>query len=617
MRYVPKELEEEFRNETEILGLKRLLLACYSGMFFVPFFLILDMMVVPERLSFFLKLRFASVLVLLLIAFLIKFYAHFIKRNLFAFYFIGSLAVSTPVNIMVVYFGGHESYYYVGLILVIICLEMIFPWNLVQGGIVFGTIYFGYVGSILIFDDISNWKIFCNNNFFLSSSIAYSVISVIMHNRYRERTFLSKVELRNAKDTLQEAFDKLKKVDEMKTNFVSSVSHELRTPLTSVIGFASNTTKIFKKDFIPILPPDDRKLKRKSIIVSDNLSIIVSEGTRLTRLINDVLDISKIEAGKLELDIKDVDLLAICKHALSAVSGYPKPENVQVGFVYNGAKRLVKGDNDRIVQVITNLMSNSLKFTEDGKVELKVEFLDDYALVSINDTGIGIREENLTEVFSRFKQIGHSLTDKPRGTGLGLPICKEMVTLMGRSIWVKSKIGIGSNFFFTLKYSSECIEENIDNSDLILPEGESGVKRVNVINKITEKVTAKKVLIVDDDPNIRKLIRQEVEDVGYSVIEARDGAEALVMAKNNVNKVGLILLDIIMPGVDGFDVLRAIKTTAELAHIPVIVISAYEHEKKLYQLGADGLLTKPINQVALQSHISTVMGNGDGENINS
>ena len=616
MRYVPKELEDEFRNETEILGLKRLLLACYSGMFFVPFFLILDMMVVPEKLSFFLKLRFASILVLLLIAVLIKFKAHFIKRNLFTFYFIGSLAVSTPVNIMVVYFGGHESYYYVGLILVIICLEMIFPWNLVQGGIVFGTIYFGYVGSVLIFDEITDWSIFFNNNFFLFSSIAYSFISIIMHNRYREKTFLSKVELRNAKDTLQEAFDKLKKVDEMKTNFVSSVSHELRTPLTSVIGFASNTKKIFLKNFIPILP-DDKKLEKKSMIVSDNLSIIVSEGTRLTKLINDVLDISKIEAGKLELDIKDVDLLEVCKHVLSVVAGYPKPEKVQIEFVHSGVDRFVKGDRDRIVQVITNLMSNSLKFTEDGKVELKVEFLDDNALVSINDTGIGICEEDLTEVFSRFKQIGHTLTDKPRGTGLGLPICREIVTLMEGTIWVESRIGIGSSFFFTLKYAGEWIEENIDNNALILPETERVVKRVNVVRKISKEAMDKNVLVVDDDPNIRKLICQDVEEVGYSVIEARDGAEALVIANDKVNNVGLILLDIIMPGVDGFDVLSAIKANSELVHIPVIVISAYEHEKKLSQLGADGLLTKPINQWQLQSSISAVMGRGSEGDIDS
>ena len=617
MRYVPIELEEEFRNETEILGLKRLLLACYSGMFFVPFFLILDIMVVPEKLSFFLKLRFASVLVLFLIAFLIKFKAHFIKKNLFTFYFIGSLAVSTPVNIMVVYFGGHESYYYVGLILVIICLEMIFPWNLAQGAIVFGTIYFGYVGSVLIFDEISNWRIFFNNNFFLFSCIAYSFISIIMHNRYREKTFLSKIELRNAKDTLQEAFDKLKKVDEMKTNFVSSVSHELRTPLTSVIGFASNTKKIFTKDFIPILSEDDKKLKRKSMIVSDNLSIIVSEGTRLTKLINDVLDISKIEAGKLELDIQNVDILEVCKHVLSVVAGYPKPEKIQVEFVHSGVDRFVKGDRDRIVQVITNLMSNSLKFTEEGKVELKVEFLDDYALISINDTGIGICEEDLTEVFSRFKQIGHMLTDKPRGTGLGLPICREIVTLMEGTIWVESRIGIGSSFFFTLKYAGEWIEENIDNNALILPETERVVKRVNVVRKISKEVMDKNVLVVDDDPNIRKLICQDVEEVGYSVIEARDGAEALVIANDKVNNIGLILLDIIMPGVDGFDVLSAIKANSELVHIPVIVISAYEHEKKLSQLGADGLLTKPINQWQLQSSISAVMGRGSEGDIDS
>ena len=182
---------------------------------------------------------------------------------------------------------------------------------------------------------------------------------------------------------------------------------------------------------------------------------------------------------------------------------------------------------------------------------------------------------------------------------------------------MESEFGIGSSFFFTLKYTKVWIEENLENNALILPEVERVVKRVNIISGNYKKVTDKNILVVDDDPNIRKLIRQEVEEAGYSVIEASDGAEALVMTKNNENKVGLILLDIIMPGINGFDVIRTIKADAELAHIPVIVISAYEHEKKLYQLGVDGLLTKPINQWQLQSSISTVMGNDVDVNINS
>ena len=457
MKSIPQEFQQEFDYETQDLGLRRLLLAGYIGIICMLLFNILDFFVAPKLQFFFLQLRLINVAIISVVIILTKTYEQFLKHYLFAVSSFCVLTFSTSVTIMILFLDGHKSPYYAGLILVIIGSGIVFPWTIAQGGIVFGTIYGGYIGSILLLDKIADLPLFITNNFFLLPCIIYALISLYIHHNYRKKEFLSRIELTQAKDTIQEAFTKLKKVDEMKTDFVSSVSHDLRTPLTSVIGFASNTLKIFKNDVIPQLPETDDKLKRKSKIMNDNLSIIVSEGKRLTRLINDVLDIAKMEAGKVVWNIHELDLIDICKQSLSAVAGFPKSDQVEIDFKYIGNTRPVMADPDRLIQVIANLMSNALKFTEQGHVILNLEFLENHALVFVQDTGSGISKEDIPEVFSKFKQAGDTLTNKPKGTGLGLSICKEIIEHMGCSIWVESELEKGSCFYFKLNY---CLDED-------------------------------------------------------------------------------------------------------------------------------------------------------------
>ena len=453
MKSIPTEFQQEFNNETKNLGVTSLLIASYTGIILIPLFSILDSLLVPDLHIFFFKLRLFGILILIVLVILTKVSNNFVRKHVFILSMIGCLfGVSIPITIMIHFFGGHESPYYVGLILIIICAGLIFPWNLIQGGIVFSLMYGAYLGTILLFNNVSNWPIFFNNNFFLLSSIIYAMISLYVHGNNRKKAFISRLELVQAKNTIQNAFTELKQVDNMKTNFLSSVSHELRTPLTSVLGFAGNTSKIFAKEIIPLLKEKDSKVDKKITLINDNLSIIVSEGQRLTRMINDVLDISKMEAGKIELKTAELDLIQICKQSLSIVAGYPKSNKVNLDFKYAGNSRPIKGDADRIIQVITNLISNALKFTEEGNIILKIEFLEECALVSIQDSGIGISKSNIHEVFSKFKQLGDGLINKPKGTGLGLPICKEIVKHLGGKIWVESEVDKGSCFYFTLNY---------------------------------------------------------------------------------------------------------------------------------------------------------------------
>ena len=393
-----------------------------------------------------------------------------------------------------------------------------------------------------------------------------------------------------------------KEIDRMKTNFISTVSHELRTPLTSVLGFASNARSFYQKDVMPMIPKDNKKLSRRAQTIDENLCIIVSEGERLTRLINDVLDIAKMEAGKIEWNIKSINIIDICQQAISAVSGYPKSSDVDVILDTPDIVENVMGDSDRLVQVITNFLSNALKFTEHGKIILRVEPGEENVNVSVIDTGQGIEKKDLERVFDKFKQVGGDvLTNKPKGTGLGLPICKEIIGHLGGTIWAESEIDVGSRFCFTIGYAQKVIAQEKPSTQVF---------NYRIIDEVTKKVARKEksttpqILIVDDDINTRKLLRQELEMFKYKVLEAKNGLEALKITKNKGDCLDLIILDIMMPEIDGFDVLGAIKTNEKLSHIPIIVLSAYEVENKVYRLGAEGFISKPIDKDKFISAVS-------------
>ena len=401
-----------------------------------------------------------------------------------------------------------------------------------------------------------------------------------------------------------------KEIDRMKTDFISNVSHELRTPLTSILGFASNAAGFFSKDIMPVLPTDDKKIQRRSKAIEGNLSIIVSEGGRLTRLINDVLDISKMEQGKVEWDVRDVDILEICQQGMAAVAGYPKSERVEIRYYAPVTVSPVKGDHDRLIQVITNLMSNALKFTDVGSITLRVEPMRELVKVSVIDTGPGIDQHNIANIFEKFKQVGSVLTNKAQGTGLGLPICKQIVEQLGGTVDIESKLGHGSCFSFTIPYSDSHDGDLFDTSVR-----RAAIEQVIEHLPTTADSESPTILIADDDRNIRVMLGQALTEQGYQFIEAENGLETLEILKEKHHKVSLVLLDIMMPKVDGYDVLSAIKTNETLAHIPVIVISAYHANDKAYRLGSASFLRKPIDHAELNATIATLLKKPQDKNV--
>jgi signal transduction histidine kinase len=235
-----------------------------------------------------------------------------------------------------------------------------------------------------------------------------------------------------------------------KSAFLSSVSHELRTPLTSVLGFAKITQKRLEEFVFPNVQADDRKTQRAMGQARDNLGIIVTEGERLTALINDLLDLAKIEAGKMDWQMQPLRVSEVIEHAMSASAALFEQKGLEPIVVAQDDLPEIVGDRDRLIQVMINLISNAVKFTDEGSVTCQARQVGGEIVVSVIDTGLGIALADRSTVFERFKQVGDTLAGKPKGTGLGLPICKEIVEHHGGRIWVESESGRGSAFSFTL-----------------------------------------------------------------------------------------------------------------------------------------------------------------------
>ncbi len=257
---------------------------------------------------------------------------------------------------------------------------------------------------------------------------------------------------------LQHARQAAETANQAKSAFLATTSHELRTPLTSVLGFAKISKKRFEEIILPAVQSDDRKVQRAIQQVTANLDIIVSEGARLTALINDVLDLAKIEAGKVDWKMGPVSAQEVIDRAVAATAALFETKNLKQIVEVEADLPYTVGDRDRLIQVVINLISNAVKFTDQGSVTCRARREEGHLLISVTDTGLGIAPQHHERVFEQFVQVGDTLTDKPKGTGLGLPICKHIVEHHGGHIWVESELGRGSTFSFTLPIRSEAAE---------------------------------------------------------------------------------------------------------------------------------------------------------------
>ncbi len=357
--------------------------------------------------------------------------------------------------------------------------------------------------------------------------------------------------------------------DRAKTEFISTVSHELRTPMTSIKGYADLL-------MLGMAGPLDEQQKHF-------IGIIRNNAERMVALVSDLLDISRIESGRVQLDLRAVHIHEVVGQVVHTLQGRALGKGLAFQIDVSEDLPPVWGDSNRVAQILTNLISNAIQYTPPGgQVTVSARINGDMLEVSVADTGIGISKENQRKIFDRFFRADDPLVQETPGTGLGLPITASLVQMHGGQIWVESELGEGSTFTFTLPLATARAAAPFPMPSASAP-----------------------VLVVEDEADIANLIRIYLEREGYAVHIAYRGEEAIRIAREI--QPGLITLDICLPDMDGFAVLEQLKTDAQTAHIPVVVISVVPDREMGLRLGAVEYLGKPIDEEQLIGLVRRVL----------
>ncbi|SDL50590.1 tetratricopeptide repeat protein [Kriegella aquimaris] len=388
---------------------------------------------------------------------------------------------------------------------------------------------------------------------------------------------------------------RLKQVDTLKDQFLANTSHELRTPLNGIIGLSESL-----KDGAA------GKLTPKAI---ENLDMIANSGKRLSHLVNDILDFSKLKNSDLELDLKPVDVHAVTDIVLKLSRPLIQDKNLKLINAIPKNIPLAEADENRLQQILHNLIGNAIKFTKKGQVEINAIEKDDQLSISISDTGIGIPEEKFESIFESFEQIDGATAREYGGTGLGLSVSKQLVQLHGGTIEVQSEVGKGSTFNFTLPLSNKKREDFSAQSKPSL-ENISQVQ-LDIEEQYNEKTTKQtvsqvgKILIVDDEHINRRVLENHLSVAGYAISEAKNGQEALELLDNGA-AFDLILLDVMMPGLSGYEVCEKIRENHMASELPIVLLTAKNRVSDLvagFTVGANDYLTKPFSKNELLSRI--------------
>jgi PAS domain S-box-containing protein len=362
--------------------------------------------------------------------------------------------------------------------------------------------------------------------------------------------------------------------DRAKSEFVSTVSHELRTPMTAIKGY----TDLLHAGAAGPINPEQKRF----------LTTIKSNTDRLTALINDLLDISRMETGRIRFEPRPLQVGDVVADVVNALAGQAE-ENKQ-SLTYEVAAGLpdVLGDRDRLNQVLTNLVGNAVRYTpEGGDIEVQVYAVEKAVRVDVRDTGIGIDPEDMAHIFERFYRADHPLVQEKRGTGLGLSIVKMFVEMHGGRIWVESEPDQGSTFTFILP----------------IPVREEEAETRPPVSLLTAKVRS--ILVVDDDRNAADIAKRQLEGSGYRVTVQAQGRAVEKWAEENHPDV--IVLDLILPDVDGLDILRALKRNTITNDIPVVVRSIVPDDGTAWELGVSAYLTKPVSREDLLNAVEQAL----------
>jgi len=405
--------------------------------------------------------------------------------------------------------------------------------------------------------------------------------------------------------------EQLQQIDRLKDQFLANTSHELRTPLNGIIGLSDS-----------LIDGVAGKLSQRAV---DNLEMISNSGRRLANLVNDILDFSKLQNHDLELNSRPLDIHSAVDIVVKLSQPMVQEKQVKLINAVPLNKPLVDADENRVQQILYNLIGNAIKFTESGEVRISAEEQDQFMAISIHDTGIGIPEDKLNIIFNSFEQGDGSTAREFGGTGLGLSISKQLVEIHGGTITVESEKGKGSTFTFTLPRSDadrseleklKGFQKESSGTEFVhkleskpwdekAAEEEKGALPVIAANLMRNEQI--RVLVVDDEPVNRQVLENHLSIAGYQVFMASDGQQALKMIKDG-GRFDLILLDIMMPKMSGYEVCQELRENYLPSELPVVMLTAKNRMNDLVQgfkAGANDYITKPFSKDELLSRIKT------------
>jgi len=604
-------IRQAYTDYTASVRVRNSKVACMLVIALMPAGFLLDYFVYRDRVPDFLRLRLlCSALTLAVLVGLMRPELKKFHGILGAGWY---LLPSFFISWMIAMQQGAVSPYYAGLSLVILAVSSVVQATFKESLIAVSSIFMMYAAACVLHGRIDSTNYLFNNIYFLVLTAMIVVTGNYFYNELRYREFCLRYELDESRAKLQENHQKLVELDQIKSRFFANISHELRTPLTLLLA-----------PLEAILTKHQHHLDAE---ITGHLRTMQGNGMRLLKLINDLLDLVKLESGKMEVRNERIDLPEFVRGLLNSLSATAEDKGVKLQLDSSPDLRFIGGDRNKLEKVLLNLVFNSLKFTPaGGLVSIHAAKSGNELQLVVKDTGMGISESQLPYIFHRFWQADSSSSRKYQGTGIGLALVKELVEVQGGRVEATSSPGHGTSMTVMIPFreAPEPVEP-APSGQIQITDPESGglnqdwlgklYRRAELFPSITalrdsvrpaenySRVSKKKILVADDEPDMLRFLRGQLSD-HYEVIEATDGQQALEKAAQFLPE--LVVLDMMMPEKDGLEVCRELRQKTATQNIPIILLTARaDEDTKLSALsaGANDFLAKPFSTTEL--HVRT------------
>ncbi len=613
------EIYQLYLHELHAQSLRMLKVLCLIGLCMHPAFGIVDYLLEYDNFRLFMTIRIVVFFLALATYLILR--TKFGERNQYYFGIFLIFVFCASLVLMILHSVNYKLSYYEGMVLVLIAFSLFMPWETKYTVYASALIYLFYVAASFYIAVKWNYQTFFVYNFYLLSVITLAVISSFFTNKIRFSIFKSRHDLAASNRSLEEAKEdlleankymsiyneelygdleqkniKLIELNKIKDEFLAKTSHELKAPLAGMVGIAESTIPAASAGMVDT--------------VNSNLWLILSSGRRLMNLVNDVLDFVRLRYRDIQLYKRRVDLSLLVDLIYEFSTPLIQGKQIALNNRVRPGSFLLFADENRLQQILFNLVGNAIKFSERGEVTVSAAPLEDmpFVQITVSDTGPGIPKDRLGSIFNSYETSETGVDPRHEGMGLGLSITKHLVELHGGTIRVESNEGQGANFIFTLPAYAEANQskQTEEPEDLILTKYEKvvfGRARISELNGDRGNI-----LVLDDEPMNLLVVRSMLEGKGYSAAFINDPTSAVetIMKK----KYDLVVLDVMMPEMTGYEVCRAIRERWPLHELPIILLTVRSDSSDViagFEAGANDYLIKPIRTEEFLARVDTLV----------